>query len=87
MTVDTPVGEHDLPALMIRYQAGDGEAVETLVRRLSPLLWRYLASPYVTTSDTEDLLQDCLEHVVKAWSQRRVDCDARAWTFTIMRWK
>lgn len=51
--------EDDLPALMVRYQKGDAEAVEDLVHRLSPRLLRFLAVFEHFQSDAEDLLQEC----------------------------
>jgi hypothetical protein len=50
------LGEDELRGLMARYQRGDSDAVEELVRSLSPLLWRYFTSPHTSRSDTEDLL-------------------------------
>jgi len=61
------------------------DEITPVVAHLLAPLRRYARQLMKDPTDAEDLLQDCLEHVVKAWSQRRVDCDARAWTFTIMR--
>lgn len=58
MRRDEYARENELPGLMVRYQRGESQAVEELVRRLSPLLLRYFASPHISWSDTEDLLQD-----------------------------
>jgi RNA polymerase sigma-70 factor (ECF subfamily) len=85
MSGDAPAGEGDLSALMFRYQSGDGEAIETLVRRLSPMLWRYLSSSYVTTSDTEDLLQDCWMRIHRARHTYRLEEPLLPWIFAIAR--
>ncbi|HWF11986.1 MAG TPA: sigma-70 family RNA polymerase sigma factor [Bryobacteraceae bacterium] len=82
---DTSPGEHELPALMIRYQAGDAEAVETLVQRLSPPLRRYLASPYLTTGDTEDLLQDCWMRIHRARHTYSSEEPLMPWIYAIAR--
>jgi RNA polymerase sigma-70 factor (ECF subfamily) len=70
---------------MSRYQSGDGEAVEILVRRLSPALWRYLSSPFLTTTDTEDLLQDCWMRIHRARHTYRPDEPLLPWIYAIAR--
>ena len=78
-------GEDCLPGLMIRYQTGEAEAVEALVSRLSPMLGRYLASPYMNASDTEDLLQDCWMRIHRARHTYRPDEPLLPWVFAIAR--
>jgi RNA polymerase sigma-70 factor, ECF subfamily len=82
---DTSPGEHELNRLMIRYQAGDAEAVEILVQRLSPPLWRYLASPYLTSSDTDDLLQDCWMRIHRARHTYSAEEPLMPWVYAIAR--
>jgi RNA polymerase sigma-70 factor (ECF subfamily) len=78
-------GENELPGLMVRYQSGESEAVEELVRRLSPMLWRYLASPHNSKSDTEDLLQDCWVRIHWARHTFRPADPLLPWIFAIAR--
>jgi RNA polymerase sigma-70 factor (ECF subfamily) len=51
--------EEELRQLMVRYQHADAAAVEELVSRLSPALYRFLNRPDIAPSDIDDLLQDC----------------------------
>jgi RNA polymerase sigma-70 factor (ECF subfamily) len=48
----------ELTLLMIRYQAGDGEAAEELVRRLMPRLFRFYSSQGDLRLHAEDASQD-----------------------------
>ena len=58
--------EDQLRELMVRYQQGDGAAVETLVTNLSPALFRFCSGPGMSRGDTEDLLQDCWLRIHRA---------------------
>ena len=78
-------GENELPGLMVRYQSGESEAVEELVRRLSPMLWRYFASPHNSWSDAEDLLQDCWVRIHRARHTYRPADPLLPWIFAIAR--
>jgi len=82
---DEHPGEDELPGLMVRYQSGESEAVEELVRRLSPLLWRYFTSPHISRSDTEDLLQDCWVRIHRARHTYRQADPLLPWIFAIAR--
>jgi RNA polymerase sigma-70 factor (ECF subfamily) len=85
MRRDEHPGEDELPGLMVRYQSGESEAVEELVRRLSPLLWRYFTSPHISRSDTEDLLQDCWVRIHRARHTYRQADPLLPWIFAIAR--
>jgi hypothetical protein len=51
--------EEELSILMTQCQGGDRDAAGALVHRLSPRLYRYLATPLTQAADLDDLLQDC----------------------------
>jgi RNA polymerase sigma-70 factor (ECF subfamily) len=77
--------EDDLPSLMVRYQKGDAEAVEDLVRRLSPRLLRFLAVFEHFPSDAEDLLQDCWIRIHRSRHTYRSPEPVLPWVFAIAR--
>jgi RNA polymerase sigma-70 factor (ECF subfamily) len=77
--------EDDLPALMVRYQQGDAEAVEDLVHRLSPRLLRFLAVFEHFQSDAEDLLQECWIRIHKSRHTYRSPEPVLPWVFAIAR--
>jgi RNA polymerase sigma-70 factor (ECF subfamily) len=78
--------EKELPGLMARYQAGESDAVEELVRRLSPLLWNYFTAPRMSRSDIEDLLQDCWIRIHRARHSYRPAEPLLPWVFAIARY-
>jgi RNA polymerase sigma-70 factor (ECF subfamily) len=55
-----------------------------IVEPLIPHLRRYARTLTRDPAGADDLVQDCLEHVISRWHQRRADGDARAWAFTIL---
>lgn len=57
---------------------------ETLVEAEIPGLRRYASALVRDRGDADDLVQDCLEHALRAWSRRRRDQPVRPWLFTIM---
>jgi len=78
-------GESELPGLMVRYQQGDAAAVEELVHRLSPSLWRYFVSSHARLSDAEDLLQECWIRIHRSRHTYRPKEPALPWIFAIAR--
>ncbi len=54
-----------------------------LVEPLIPALRRYASGLLRDREAADDLVQDCLERVIRGWRRRRND-DARSWTFTIL---
>ena len=52
------IREEELRQLMVRYQNADPAAVEELISRLSPALLRFLAGPYISQIDLEDLPEE-----------------------------
>ena len=77
--------EEDLRRLMVRYQRAEREAVEELVSRLSPVLLRFLSSPYSSHSDTEDMLQDCWLRIHRSRGTYRPSEPLLPWIFAIAR--
>ncbi|KQP75127.1 MULTISPECIES: sigma-70 family RNA polymerase sigma factor [unclassified Methylobacterium] len=55
-----------------------------LIEPLIPALRRYARALLRNPADADDLVQDCLEHAVGRWHQRRADGDARTWLFAIV---
>jgi RNA polymerase sigma-70 factor, ECF subfamily len=82
---DEHTRENELPGLMVRYQSGEAQAVEELVRRLSPLLLRYFSSSHTSWSDTEDLLQDCWVRIHRARHTYRPADPLLPWIFAVAR--
>jgi RNA polymerase sigma factor (sigma-70 family) len=56
-----------------------------LIEPLIPGLRRYARALLRERAAADDLVQDCLERVIRRWHQRRVDGNVRAWVFTILR--
>ena len=76
--------ESDLPALMIGYQQGNAQAVDELVRRLSPPLWRYFLAS-TSRDEAEDLLQECWIRIHKARHTYRPSEPLLPWVYAIAR--
>jgi RNA polymerase sigma-70 factor (ECF subfamily) len=84
-TVVGRAGEAEWPALMARYQQGDPDAVEDLIRCLSPYLIRFLAAPGLSKSDTEDLCQECWIRIHRARHTYRSTEPLLPWIFAVAR--
>ncbi len=78
-------GERELPTLMAAYQQGDADAVDELVRRISPALLRFLSSGQPSRSDAEDLLQECWIRIHGARHTYRPSEPVMPWVFGIAR--
>lgn len=78
-------GEADLRDLMLGYQRGEKSAVEALVHRLSPLLWRYFLSSPDRRPEAEDLLQDCWMRIHRSRHTYRPEQPLLPWIFAIAR--
>ena len=85
MRLDEDVGESELPSLMARYQRGEPEAVEELIRRLSPRLLRFFGSFQAALTDSEDLLQDCWIRIHRSRHTYRPSEPLLPWIFAIAR--
>jgi RNA polymerase sigma-70 factor (ECF subfamily) len=84
-TVTGRAGEAEWPGLMARYQHGDPDAVEDLIRCLSPYLIRFLSAPGLSKSDTEDLCQECWIRIHRARHTYRPAEPLLPWIFAIAR--
>jgi RNA polymerase sigma-70 factor (ECF subfamily) len=85
MRPDQRAWESELPELMIRYQKGDPEAIEELIRRLSGALMRFLGPPRFSQSDTEDLFQECWMRIHRSRHTYRSGEPVLPWIFAIAR--
>lgn len=83
--VNERLEEHGLPDLMVSYQRGDPEAVDELVRRISPAVFRFLAAGQSCRSDAEDLLQECWIRIHRARHTYRPPAPVMPWIFGIAR--
>ncbi|MBL8212162.1 MAG: RNA polymerase sigma factor [Bryobacterales bacterium] len=77
--------EAELPPLMVRYQNGDPDAVDELVRTCSPVLLPFLGAFGLSRADTEDLFQECWIRVHKARHTYRAPEPVLPWIFAIAR--
>ncbi len=85
-SVAEPRPEEDLLTdLMIGYQQADEKSATELVRRLSPILFRFLARQAPTRSDTEDLVQECWLRLHRARHTYRPPAPVLPWVFAIAR--
>lgn len=78
-------GESELPALMVRYQQGDGVAVEELIRWLAPYLMRFFAASGAGAGDAEDLFQECWIRIHRSRHTYRANEPVLPWVFAIAR--
>jgi RNA polymerase sigma-70 factor, ECF subfamily len=78
--------EEELRQLMIRYQQADPTAVDELVSRLSPPLYRFLAGADLGRSDIEDLLQDCWIRIHRSRQTYRPSEPLLPWIYAIARY-
>jgi RNA polymerase sigma-70 factor (ECF subfamily) len=77
--------EAELRQCMVGYQAGDVDAVEELVRRLSPRLVSYFTGPVGHAVDVEDLLQECWLRIHRSRHTYRATDPLLPWVFAIAR--
>jgi RNA polymerase sigma-70 factor (ECF subfamily) len=77
-------GEAALAALMLGYQQGSAEAVNELVDRLSPALWRYFLVSG-SRDQAEDLLQECWIRIQKSRHAWRPAEPLLPWVYAIAR--
>jgi RNA polymerase sigma-70 factor (ECF subfamily) len=83
--LDQRSGERELLALMERYQHGDREAVDELVRQLSPPLLRFFVYSRVPPNDVEDMLQDCWIRIHRSRHTYQAGAPVVPWVFAIAR--
>jgi RNA polymerase sigma-70 factor (ECF subfamily) len=78
-------GERDLIGLMVRYQHADADAIDDLVRLLSPRLLRFFAASGLATYDAEDVTQDCWMRIHRSRHTYRPPEPVLPWIFAIAR--
>lgn len=78
--------EEELRQLMIRYQQADPAAVDELVTRLSPALYRFLAGADLGRGDIEDLLQECWIRIHRSRQTYRPSEPLLPWIYAIARY-
>jgi len=82
---DPRVWERALPGLMLRYQEGDADAVEELVRSISPFLLRFFATWDDSRGEAEDLLQECWMRIHRSRHTYRPAEPLLPWIFAVAR--
>jgi RNA polymerase sigma-70 factor (ECF subfamily) len=70
---------------MVAYQRGDADAAAALVRRLTPPLARYIATPRMPASDLEDVVQDCWMRIHRSRHTYCREQPLLPWIFAIAR--
>ena len=71
--------------LLLAARSGDGSALEQLLVRYQPQLWRYARRMCGDPTEAEDVLQDALLAAVRGFSQYRGEAALRTWLFSILR--
>jgi RNA polymerase sigma-70 factor (ECF subfamily) len=82
---ETPIDGRQLRDLMTRYQCADPDALDELVRRISPPLLRYFSGSRAGRNDAEDLLQDCWIRIHRSRHTYRVSEPLMPWIYAIAR--
>jgi RNA polymerase sigma-70 factor (ECF subfamily) len=84
-----PIEDSELITLMKRYQRADGDAVEELVRRVSPPLLRYFGALQVggrtDPEGAKDLLQECWIKIHRSRHTYRESEPVMPWIYAIAR--
>lgn len=75
----TPEGQVYPPALIEACRHGERAALSRVFRRESPFLERVLFRVVGPSSDLEDLLQQTLEHAIRAFPAFRGEASVRTW--------
>ena len=75
----------DLASLMASYQQGSSEATASLIARISPLLYRFVASQMGSRSEAEDLLQEVWLKIHRARHTYRPGEPVLPWVYAIAR--
>jgi len=70
---------------MTKYQSADPEALDELVRRVSPPLFRYFSSSRFGRNDAEDMLQDCWMKIHRSRHTYRASEPVMPWIYAIAR--
>jgi RNA polymerase sigma-70 factor (ECF subfamily) len=73
----------ELRTLMTQYQRADSDALEALVRRVSPALLRYFGASRLAGHNAEDLLQDCWIRIHRSRHTYHSSEPVMPWIFAI----
>jgi len=82
---EATIDDRELRDLMTRYQQADPDALDELVRRISPPLLRYFGGSRVGRNDVEDMLQDCWIKIHRSRHTYRVSEPLMPWIYAIAR--
>jgi RNA polymerase sigma-70 factor, ECF subfamily len=82
---EIPIDDRELRDLMTRYQNADADALDELVKRISPPLLRYFGSSRTRGNDAEDLLQDCWIRIHRSRHTYRSSDPVMPWVYAIAR--
>jgi RNA polymerase sigma-70 factor (ECF subfamily) len=66
-------------------RAGDARALEQLLLRYQPQLWRYARRMCGNVADAEDVLHNALLAALRGFAQYRGEAAPRTWLFSILR--
>jgi RNA polymerase sigma-70 factor (ECF subfamily) len=75
----------ELRMLMTKYQSADPEALDELVRRVSPPIFRYFNSSRFGRNDAEDMMQDCWMRIHRSRHTYRASEPVMPWMYAIAR--
>jgi RNA polymerase sigma-70 factor (ECF subfamily) len=79
------IDDFELRTLMTKYQSADPEALDELVRRISPPLFRYFNSSRFGRNDAEDMMQDCWMRIHRSRHTYRASEPVMPWIYAIAR--
>lgn len=79
------IEDRELENLMLRYQQAEPEALEELVRRISPPLLRYFNASPGSRNQAEDLVQDCWIRIHRSRHTYRPAQPVMPWIYAIAR--
>jgi RNA polymerase sigma-70 factor (ECF subfamily) len=90
---ETPIDDRELRDLMTRYQRADPDALDELVRRISPPLLRYFGGSRAgrndarsnARTDPDDMLQDCWIRIHRSRHTWRASEPLMPWIYAIAR--
>jgi RNA polymerase sigma-70 factor (ECF subfamily) len=79
------IDDFELRTLMTKYQSADPEALDELVQRVSPPLFRYFNSSRFGRNDAEDMMQDCWMRIHRSRHTYRASEPVMPWIYAIAR--
>jgi RNA polymerase sigma-70 factor (ECF subfamily) len=79
------INDFELRTLMTKYQSADPEALNELVRRVSPPLFRFFNRSRFGRNDAEDMVQDCWIRIHRSCHTYRASEPVMPWIYAIAR--